>query len=88
MKLLLNLAPVALLSYLVRILVTGASVGDSLSIIGLSALYAFFLFLESKKEVPVNKQYWDRLLELEERVKGHHDSISSLNIKNTFIGKR
>lgn len=87
-KLLLNLAPGLLGAYLIRLLVTGASVGDSLTIIGLSSLYAFFLFLESKKQTPVNKQYWDRLVELEERVKLHNDNFSALQIKNTFIGKR
>lgn len=87
-KLFFNLAPTALSLYLIRLLITGASIGDSLTIIGLASLYAYFLFLESKKEVPVNKQYWDRLVELEERVKGQQDNLNALTIKNSFIGKR
>ncbi len=88
MKYLLNLAPIALSTYLIRLLITGATIGDSLTIIGLSSLYAFFLFLESKKQVPVNDDVWNRIIELEDRVKQHHDSISAFNIKNTFLGKR
>lgn len=87
MKILLNLAPCLLGAYLLRLLITGASVGDSLTIIGLSSLYAYFLYLESKKQLPVNQEVWDRLIEVEERVKQHHDSISAFNIKNTLFRK-
>jgi hypothetical protein len=87
MKVLLNLAPLALAFYTIRLLITGASVGDSLTIIGLSALYAFFLFLESKKQIPVNKDLWDRLIEVEEKLGKHQESISSLNVKTIFNKK-
>lgn len=85
---LLNLAPYALGTYLVRLLITGASLGDSFTLIGLSGLYAYFLFLESKKQVPVNKEIWDRLIALEEKSKTHQDNFNALQIKNTFLNKR
>jgi hypothetical protein len=88
MKYLLNLAPGLLGAYLIRLLVTGASVGDSIVIIGLSALYAFFLDLERKKQVPINKPFHDRLVELEEKVKIQQDQIGAFNIKSAFLGKR
>lgn len=83
-----NLAPFVLSAYIIRLLITGASIGDALALIGLSALYSYFLFLESKKEIPVNKQYWDRFIELEERVKSNQENLNSLQVKNAFSVKR
>lgn len=82
MKLLLNLPPITLGAYLIRILATGASVGDSLVIIGLSALYGWFLYTESKKETPVNKQYLDRLIDIEEQVKLNKETVNAFKLGN------
>ena len=39
----------------VRVVIVGAGVGDALAVAALGGLYAFTLFLESKKEAPVNE---------------------------------
>lgn len=84
----LKLAPLFVGAYLVRLLVTGASVGDSITLAALSALYAYFLFLESKKEIPLNKEHIDRIVELEERSKVHQDAINAFKIVGAFNGRK
>jgi hypothetical protein len=73
-----------LTSYLIRLLVTGASIGDAIVIISLSTLYAGWVWLESKKQVPVNKEIQDRIVELEEQVKVAKDKINSVAIAASF----
>lgn len=45
-----------LLAYIVRLLITGASVGDALAVIGLSALSAVIHYIEVNKPVPLNDE--------------------------------
>lgn len=58
----------ALSALLLRLLVTGASIGDALALIGLSALLSYDLYLQSKKEPVANNDIRSRLTELEERL--------------------
>lgn len=59
---------IALSLLLLRLLVTGASIGDALALIGLSSLLGYQFFLESKKQPIPNKEITDRLLEVEEKL--------------------
>jgi len=68
-----------LLSFLVRLLFTGANIGEAIVIIALSCLYGFFHFLHNKKEPEVNKDLKNRLVEMEEQHKLLKDKVSSLN---------
>lgn len=69
---------------MVRVLITGASLGEALGLFALSALYAFHLFLESKKEPIANQDLWNRLIELEEAHKSVRDKISSIQVASSF----
>lgn len=50
----INFPSFLLSTYTIRLLITGASIGDSIALIGLLGLYGFTYFLQDKKEVPVN----------------------------------
>lgn len=80
MKQLMNLPTIALFCYLSRLLYTGASIGDSFTVIGLSALYTAWLYLESKKEVLVNKAIIDRVVELEEALRITKTQVDGLKL--------
>lgn len=80
LKSLMNLPSIALFCYLGRLLYTGASIGDSFAIIGLSALYAGWLYLETKKEIPVNKAIVDRVVELEEALRLTKTQVDGLKL--------
>lgn len=80
MKSLMNVPTVALFCYLGRLLYTGASIGDSLVLTGLAALYAGWTYLEFKKEVPVNKAIIDRIVELEEALKVTKTQVDGLKL--------
>lgn len=47
-----------------RSVVFGASVGDALAIAAAAGLYGYWLYLESKKELPVNEQVREEIQEL------------------------
>jgi nitrogen regulatory protein PII-like uncharacterized protein len=84
MKSYLNLPTLILISFLIRLLIMGASIGDALVIIALSSLYGFFYFIESKKEPEANKELKDRIVELEEQVKIVKDKAASLSLASSF----
>lgn len=80
MKSLMNAPTIALFCYLSRLLYTGASIGDSFVLIGLSALYAGWLHLESKKDIPINKAILDRIVELEDALKITKTQVDGLKL--------
>lgn len=80
----LNLPTFLLASFLIRLLVTGASIGDAIVITSLSALYAAWCWVELKKEIPINKEIKDRVVELEEQLKNTKDKINSVAIAASF----
>jgi hypothetical protein len=84
---LLNFFNIAVGVLLVRILYLGASVGDSFALIGLCGLYGYFLFLESKKEVPANKELKEKVNALQEELKQLQDKVGSLKMSN-IIGRK
>lgn len=75
-----NLPSIILASYLSRLLYTGASVGDALVIIGLSGLYAGYVYLDNKKQPQANKDLWDRVVALEEQLKIAKDKVNALSL--------
>lgn len=79
---LLNFFNITIVVLLGRVLVLGASIGDSLSLIGLCALYAYYLYLESKKEVPANKELKTKVADLEAELKSIQDKVGSLKLSN------
>lgn len=69
-------------SYLIRILVTGSSVGDAISLFALCSLFAYNTFLESKKQTPVNKDVYDKISYLEEQLGLTKSKLSSIQLGN------
>lgn len=72
------LPPAILISFLIRLLITGASVGDSIVMIALCGLYAGHLYMESKKQVPVNKEIVDKINQLEELMNKTRDKVNTV----------
>lgn len=76
----LNFPILILSAFIARPLIYGASLGDALVIIGLSALYASQSYLQSKKEPVANKALVDRIVELEEQVRITKENITSVKL--------
>lgn len=77
-----SLTQVLLSAFLVRLLVTGASIGDALALISLSGLYAFWCYLEFKKEPEANKEIKNKLFELEEKVRTTENKIGAFSLSS------
>lgn len=76
----LNFPTVILSLFIIRPMILGASIADALVIIGLSALYGFYYYNESKKEPIANKALVDRIVELEEQSRITKESVHSLKL--------
>ena len=68
-------------AYVIRLLITGASIGDALVIIALSGIYAFYMHLEAKREPEVNKDLKDRLVSVEAMVQQANTKVSAMQIR-------
>lgn len=77
-----SLTQILLSAFLVRLLVTGASIGDAISLLSLSGLYAFWSYLEFKKEPEANKELKTRLIELETKVSSSESKIGAMTLSN------
>lgn len=79
-----NLPTFLILALLSRILVTGASIGESIALLSLSGLYSYFLFLESKKSPKANQELWNRVIELEEQLKLTRDKVNTVHLSSVM----
>ena len=52
----LNYSLTAMLVFGTRLVIFGASVGDSIALASLCALYAYSLYIEAHKPIPLNNQ--------------------------------
>lgn len=69
-----------LFAFLVRLLFTGASIGEALVILSLSVLYGFTQYLKHIKEPQANQTLITRLIDLEEQVKTTKETIHSVKL--------
>lgn len=76
----ISLPQILLSAFLIRLLVTGASIGDALALLSLSGIYAFYLYLESKKIPEANKDIKDRLVAIEDKVQKAESKIGLLTL--------
>jgi len=76
----INPALCCLLGITIRILVKGASVGDSIALLAVCALYGYQAYVESCKEVPINDTIKQQVTEL-------RDAINSLKVAKTFSNR-
>jgi hypothetical protein len=63
-----NISLAATLIFGLRLVIKGAGIGDACALGALCALYGFILFLDSKKEVPINDQVKSELEQLRSAV--------------------
>lgn len=80
----LKLPTLALIALLLRVLVTGASIGEAIGLIGLAALYAYQLYLNHKLEPIANKNLWDRVIALEEQLQSTREKVNAVQLGNSF----
>jgi hypothetical protein len=76
----INPALCCLLGITARILIKGASVGDSIALFAVCALYGYQTYVESRKEIPINDTIKQQVSEL-------RDAINSLKVAKTFSGR-
>lgn len=76
----LNLPTFLLSSFLIRLLIVGASIGDSITMLALAGLYGVWYYFELKREPEANKDLKNRIVELEESQKLLRDKVNSSNL--------
>lgn len=81
MKQLGQLLPLlAFVGFSLRLIITGATIGDAIALFGFAALYGFHLFLSSKKEEPINDKFKSEIEALKLQVSSLH-SANALKAK-------
>lgn len=77
--------PVLLIfSYLIRLLITGAGIGDSIVMLVLGALYAGHVYLDHIKEPEANAELRNRLIALEESHATVKNKVNSMSLGATL----
>ena len=76
-----SLSEILVSCYVLRLLVTGASIGDALVIIALSGIYVTNMYLESKKEPEANVELKNRLSDVEKLVQQASSKVSAMQIR-------
>lgn len=66
----------ALMVVVSRVVIFGATIGDSIAVCGLSALLGFVFFLESKKQQPVNDSVKAEVEHLKNQIDGIKVSLA------------
>lgn len=69
-----------------RLLVTGASLGDSVALVALLGLYGFHYYTEGRKEAPINETVKKHISSLEANLQSLHEEVKQL--KNTASGQK
>lgn len=77
----LNPALCCLIGITLRIIIKGASVGDSIALFAVCALYGYQAWVESKKEAPINETVKQQVQEL-------RDAVNSLKIAKSFTNRQ
>jgi hypothetical protein len=75
---------ILIFSYLIRLLITGASLGDALVMFVFGSLLGGHSYLEHAKEPPANTDIKERLLKLEESHESVKGKVSSMTIAKTL----
>ncbi len=79
-----NLPTVILLAFASRMVITGASIGDSITMLALSGLFGFYHFIESNREPIVNKEIKDRLDTLKKSHSNVKDRVNSYSFGSSL----
>lgn len=76
-----SLTQVLVSVFLIRLLVTGASIGDALVIIALSGLYALYMHIESNIQPEANQDIRDRLKAVEDKAANTDTKMGALTLR-------
>lgn len=83
-----SLSQILVSAYLIRLLVTGASLGDALVMIGLCGLYGLFMHLEAlanaleaKKHPEANGELKEKVAELEKALSLTSNKVAAMQIR-------
>lgn len=68
---------VLLLAVTVKVVINSLSIGDSLAVLGIIAAHVGLIFLEGKKEKPVNEQVREEMADMRSK-------LDNLTIKTVF----
>jgi len=77
---LLNFPLVILSLFIIRLLITGASIGDSVVLLGVAALYGFYYHTESKKQPDINKEFKDKFIQLQTEIENLRHAQNTIKI--------
>lgn len=78
------LPAILLSSFIIKLLITGTTLGDGVAIIALVFLYIGNIYLESKKEKPANSELLDRVIYLEEQLGDTKQKISAISLQTAY----
>jgi len=76
-----DLSQILVSCYVLRLLITGATIGDALVIASLSGLYGFYRYLDSKKEPVANQELKDRISGLETKTSNMDNKLGVLTLR-------
>lgn len=77
---LLNFPLVILSLFIIRLLITGASIGDSIVLLGLAALYGFYYYTETKKEPEINVEFKEKFKQLQIEIENLRHAQNTIKI--------
>lgn len=76
-----HLSQILLAAFLCRLLIKGASIGDSLAIIALCGVYGLHMYLEHIKEPEVNKELKEKVAQLEDKVSKQENKLGAIALR-------
>ncbi len=82
----LNLPTFLISSFIIRLLITGAGLGDALVVLSLAGLYAGHLYLEHIREPEANPELRARLSLTEAMLEKVKNKVDSMNL-GSFLKK-
>lgn len=78
------LIPGLLTSIIIRVLISGDPIGETIGIISLSSLYGVFLYLNNNKEIPINDSFKNEINQLKQDIRLTKDTVSSLKLASNL----
>lgn len=88
MKKVYNIPALILVAYSIRLLAFGASLGDALVTVGLCSVFALTLWIDSKKETPVNDSIKEEVKLLRIEVQKVADSQNSIKLGARLLNQK
>lgn len=75
------LSQILVSAYLVRLMITGASIGDALVIASLTGLYGYWMYLEFIREPEANQDLRDKVAKMEDKINNTEAKIGAVMLR-------